>query len=393
MPPVRLTPALRVLAIPSAHPYSERLRSTSPGASRVVHLDDPAVPGAPAGAVVATDRARRRAGCVATRARSMSCTCTSASTPPHRPTCGRWVRALREAGIPLVLTLHDLVNPHFTDQRDHLARLDVLVPAADALITLTAGAASEIEQRWGRSAEVLAHPHVAPLELVGAAPAGRRTTTRVPSSSASTSRACAPTSSPSRSCASCRRRWRPSRTRSSSSTSTVTCSTPRTRATTASCSSRSPTSTAGAVCASRCTSVAPTHELWEHLRGLDLAVLPYAFGTHSGWVEACHDLGTTVLAPRTGHWVEQQPMLTFGWRAGGGPRRGPGLLRRAARLLGPPPLAGRRSRARRAAGGPQRAPRAAVCRPAGSVGHRTRTASARTPPAADRRRARAGCRT
>ncbi len=51
-------------------------------------------------------------------------------------------------------------------------------------------------------------------------------------------------------------------------------------------------------------------------------MLPYAFGTHSGWVEACHDLGTTVLAPRTGHWVEQQPMLTFGWPAGEDPDEG-----------------------------------------------------------------------
>ncbi len=52
-------------------------------------------------------------------------------------------------------------------------------------------------------------------------------------------------------------------------------------------------------------------ELWAYLRGLDLSVLPYAFGTHSGWLEACHDLGTAVLAPRTGYWVEQQPCLTY----------------------------------------------------------------------------------
>jgi hypothetical protein len=63
-------------------------------------------------------------------------------------------------------------------------------------------------------------------------------------------------------------------------------------------------------------------QLWEHLRSIDLAVLPYAFGTHSGWVEACYDLGTTVLAPRTGYWVEQEPMLTFGWRPGEDPDEG-----------------------------------------------------------------------
>ncbi len=63
-------------------------------------------------------------------------------------------------------------------------------------------------------------------------------------------------------------------------------------------------------------------QLWEHVQGLDLSVLAYAHGTHSGWVELCHDLGTTVLAPRTGQWVEQQPMLTFGWSRDGGPDAG-----------------------------------------------------------------------
>lgn len=28
-------------------------------------------------------------------------------------------------------------------------------------------------------------------------------------------------------------------------------------------------------------------ELWSYLEALDLSVLPYRFGTHSGWLEAC----------------------------------------------------------------------------------------------------------
>ena len=62
-------------------------------------------------------------------------------------------------------------------------------------------------------------------------------------------------------------------------------------------------------------------ELWAYLRSIDLSVIPYAFGTHSGWVEACYDLGTAVLAPRTGYWTEQQRCHTFGWRPGEGPVR------------------------------------------------------------------------
>ena len=54
----------------------------------------------------------------------------------------------RAHGIPLVLTVHDLTNPHLSDQAPHEAALDVLVPAASAVVTLTPGAAAEIARRW-----------------------------------------------------------------------------------------------------------------------------------------------------------------------------------------------------------------------------------------------------
>ena len=320
MPPVRLTPALRVLAIPSAHPYAERLRSTIPGASRVVHLDDPAVPGAPAGqwwppTALDAEWVRRHADGVDVVHLHFG---FDAASPAD---LRRWVLALREACIPLVVTLHDLVNPHFTDQRDHQARLDVLVPAADALITLTPGAAAEIERRWGRAADVLAHPHVAPLELVGAPRPGEDDDTRpfVVGIDLKSLRA-------------------------------NVVAEPIVRVVSEAVATLPHAELVVDLHRDVLDPIHPRHdrallqtladldgrgrlrlavhdrrsdaELWEHLRGLDLAVLPYAFGTHSGWVEACHDLGTTVLAPRTGHWVEQQPMLTFGWRPGEDPDEG-----------------------------------------------------------------------
>ena len=70
--------------------------------------------------------------------------------------------------IPLVVTVHDLTNPHFVDQKAHAERLDVLMRAATTVITLTDGAAAEIGLRWGREAVVLPHPHVLPIEDVGA---------------------------------------------------------------------------------------------------------------------------------------------------------------------------------------------------------------------------------
>jgi hypothetical protein len=69
-------------------------------------------------------------------------------------------------------------------------------------------------------------------------------------------------------------------------------------------------------------------DLWRYLLELDVSVLPYRFGTHSGWLEACHDLGTTVVAPDVGYLAEQQPCLTYRL-AHDGPD--PGSLREAIR--------------------------------------------------------------
>jgi hypothetical protein len=53
-------------------------------------------------------------------------------------------------------------------------------------------------------------------------------------------------------------------------------------------------------------------ELWDYLASLDVSVLPYRFGTHSGWLEACFDLGTTLVAPSCGFYAQQRPCLVYG---------------------------------------------------------------------------------
>ena len=45
--------------------------------------------------------------------------------------------------------------------------------------------------------------------------------------------------------------------------------------------------------------------LAKHLGRLHVAVLPYRFGSHSGWLEACRDAGTTVVAPDCGFYAGQ----------------------------------------------------------------------------------------
>ena len=52
-------------------------------------------------------------------------------------------------------------------------------------------------------------------------------------------------------------------------------------------------------------------ELVAYLDTIDLSVLPYRFGTHSAWLEACRDVGVTVLAPSCGYFHEQGPVLTY----------------------------------------------------------------------------------
>src|SRR5690606_31879384 len=51
---------------------------------------------------------------------------------------------------PLVYTVHDLRNPHHREPGAHHKQLDVLIPSAHELITLTPGAAAQVEQHWGR---------------------------------------------------------------------------------------------------------------------------------------------------------------------------------------------------------------------------------------------------
>lgn len=52
-------------------------------------------------------------------------------------------------------------------------------------------------------------------------------------------------------------------------------------------------------------------ELHQWAGGLDVLALPYRHGTHSGWLELCWDLGTSVLAPSVGHYAEQHDDAGF----------------------------------------------------------------------------------
>lgn len=77
------------------------------------------------------------------------------------------VAALREHSVGLVVTVHDVDNPHLADpaeQAQHHERTRILAQAADAVITLTEQARGMIHELAGNAVavEVVPHPRVVP---------------------------------------------------------------------------------------------------------------------------------------------------------------------------------------------------------------------------------------
>lgn len=208
--------------------------------------------------------------------------------------------------IPLVMTVHDLQNPHFVAQEAHVERLDVLVPAAAAVITLTDGAAAEIARRWGREATVLPHPHVLPIAAVGAARQARRRP--VIGIHAKNLRANVDP-------------WplldrlverRADDWQVRLDLDEEALGAPR-------------AGEAGRVRLDgyrRAGVDVRTHrrfsdqEMIDYLADVDVLVLPYRHGTHSGWIEACHDAGVQAVVPDCGHFHRQHPNPVFGYGIG-----------------------------------------------------------------------------
>lgn len=220
------------------------------------------------------------------------------------------VAALRARRKPFVYTVHELHHPHHGSRELHDAQLDVLVPAADALVTLTEGAAAEILRRWGRAAHVVPHPHVVDLADMAlirtrrrASSAGPRIGLHLESMHSSTAPA----------------RLLPTLLEFAAATAGAVLQVNGHRDVLEPSGARYHEPLArhlrGAVADGlvdlRVHDVMPDGDLFDYLASLDVSVLPHRFGTHSGWLEACRDLGTTVVAPSCGYYADQGPVLTY----------------------------------------------------------------------------------
>jgi hypothetical protein len=218
----------------------------------------------------------------------------------------RFTGALDATRRPLVFTVHDLRNPHHHDRIPHDRALDILLSAASEVITLTPGAADEIRGRFGRDATVVPHPHVVPRTHIGPRTPSRGPFTvgvhlkslRANMFTLDLIDALADTVA---GLADARLRvdlhdvvGRPGH--HAHDPGVVQALDERRHA--------------GRLDL-RVHRFFTDEELWHYLASLDVSVLPYRFGTHSGWLEACADLGTTVVAPRCGWYHQQQPVLSF----------------------------------------------------------------------------------
>jgi hypothetical protein len=215
--------------------------------------------------------------------------------------------ALDAAGIPLVVTVHDLRNPHHATPELHDAQLGVLLARAAAVITLTPGAAAEIKRRWGRDATVLAHPHVVdwatlarerPVRdgfVVGLHAKSVRANMDVLGVAAALAEAVATLPGARLQVNIHHEVFEPG----------TFYFAPDKGAALRGLAAEHP------AVELREHDYFSDDELWAYLGGLDVSVLPYRFGTHSGWLEACADLGTAVVAPSCGFYAEQQPVYRY----------------------------------------------------------------------------------
>ena len=219
------------------------------------------------------------------------------------------VDAVHAKGKRFVQTVHDLRNPHHGSRHLHDAQLEVLLRRADEVVTLTSGAAEEIRGRWGRDATVLPHPHVVDLATM----AGRETAPE---------------------------REGPFRVGLHVKSLRASMVPLRILPTLVACVADLPDAVLQVN--GHCDVLLPdgarydaalasylreaeaagqvelhVHDfmsdeaLFDYLGGLDVSVLPYRFGTHSGWLEACRDLGTAVVAPTCGYYAEQGPVHSY----------------------------------------------------------------------------------
>lgn len=210
-----------------------------------------------------------------------------------------WLDALDDAGRPLVHTVHDLENPHHAGQDHHRRQLDLLIARADEVVTLTEEAADRVARCWGRRPVVLAHPHIIELDRIGQPRdvAGRLVVAvHLKDMRAALHGA---------------ELWEP--------LAEVIAADDRFRLRIdvyPAAVERDPDAGRRLAALGERLDVqlelrpyGTDDDFEDYVRSIDVAVLPYRWGTHSGWAEACLDVGTQVVAPLRTCVPDQHPRI------------------------------------------------------------------------------------
>ncbi len=201
-----------------------------------------------------------------------------------------WLDAVRSLRIPLVVTLHDLRNPHQASRERHDRHLRLLTAAAAEVLTLTSGAAGEISARYGATATVVPHPTL--RKAYPDPPAGNETEPGlvVMPLKALRTNVIEPARLVRAACEGTRRAG--GRLRVDLHPEVLD------RAELAGVRQLAAEGRLELQVHDRFSDA----ELEAYLSRAQVCVLPYRFGTHSGLLELCRDLGTRVVAPSCGHF-------------------------------------------------------------------------------------------
>jgi GT2 family glycosyltransferase len=205
----------------------------------------------------------------------------------------KWLETLHELQIPLVLTVHDLHNPHQRDPTHHLEQLQLLGTAAARVVTLTDDAARACAALLDRPVEVAVHPTL--LDTVpppDAAAAKRGVLVPLKALRANVVDAVRLIEAVADAA---RQAGEPTRVLLEPSTADRPEYAPLQQL-----------ADTGAI-ELLLEPYLPEDALLASVAATRVLVLPYRFGTHSGWVELARDLGTRVVAPDCGSYPAQNP--------------------------------------------------------------------------------------
>lgn len=201
---------------------------------------------------------------------------------------------LRSYGKPLVVTVHNLEHACLdAETLDELLR--TAVPAADEVVTFTVGAGRQILRRWGRTAHILPHPPVLPMPRAARGPRGGDALVGMDlTGTCDLAVGWATVETVAAALAGIRG----ARLRVDLS--------PRAARDPAVGSHPLPEAVE-----LRTRGPLGPRALATYLEGLDAFVVPDVHCTHSAWLEACHEAGTTAIVPDIGYLAEQRPGLLY----------------------------------------------------------------------------------